>query len=63
MHHHRAKGICRALAAAGAAGGCRTPDRLRLGLAPINTRFVDVRHAMHRLRQIVAGDPDTGRPA
>ncbi len=63
MHHERAKGICRALAAAGVAGGYRTPDRLRLGLAPIITRFVDGWDAMHRLRQVVAGDPDTGRPA
>jgi kynureninase len=33
----------------------RTPDRLRLGPAPIATRYVDVWDAMDRLRQIAAG--------
>ena len=31
----------------------RTPDRLRLGPAPITTRFVDIWDAMIRLRTIV----------
>lgn len=31
----------------------RTPDRLRLGPAPITTSFADVREAMSRLRRIV----------
>lgn len=32
----------------------RAPDRIRLGLAPITTRFTDVWDAMDRLRSIVA---------
>ena len=31
----------------------RVPDRLRLGLAPLYTRFVDVHIAMSRLRALV----------
>jgi kynureninase len=32
----------------------RTPDRLRLGLAPLYTRFADVYVALSRLRDLVA---------
>jgi len=51
--HPRAWQICQALKAAGVIPDYRTPDRLRLGLAPLYTRFVDVYEAMERLRQIV----------
>jgi kynureninase len=33
----------------------RPPDMIRLGPAPIYTRFVDVWDAMDRLRQVAAG--------
>lgn len=33
----------------------RCPDRIRIGLAPITTRFVDVWDAMDRLRQLASG--------
>jgi kynureninase len=32
----------------------RTPDRLRLGFAPLYTRYVDVYDGLARLRDIVA---------
>jgi kynureninase len=32
----------------------RTPDRVRLGPAPITTRFVDVHDAVERLVDVVA---------
>lgn len=31
----------------------RTPDNLRLGIAPLYTRFVDIHRALERIRQIV----------
>jgi kynureninase len=46
--------IYRALAERGVVGDYRTPDRLRLGPAPITTRFVDVWDAMDLLRQVIA---------
>jgi kynureninase len=41
----------------------RTPDRLRLGPAPITTRFTDVWDALQRLRQIVDGKTYARFPA
>jgi kynureninase len=41
----------------------RTPDRLRLGPAPITTRFADVWDALQRLRQIVDGKTYARFPA
>jgi kynureninase len=55
LHHPEAWRIYQALAAAGVIGDYRAPDRLRLGLAPITTRYADVWDAMDRLRQIIAG--------
>ncbi|WP_433610401.1 kynureninase [Dactylosporangium sp. CA-139114] len=48
--------ICQALKAAGVIPDFRTPERLRIGLAPLYTRFVDVHEGMARLRDVV----DTG---
>jgi len=54
--HPDAYRICRALVeTAGVIPDFRAPDRIRLGPAPITTRFVDVWDAMDRLRAIVAG--------
>ncbi|SCF21724.1 kynureninase [Micromonospora mirobrigensis] len=53
LHHPEALRISRALAGAGVVGDYRAPDRLRLGPAPLYTRFVDVWDAMDRLRDIV----------
>ena len=55
LHHPEAWRIYKALAAEGVIGDYRTPDRLRLGLAPITTRYADVWDAMDRLRRIIAG--------
>ena len=41
----------------------RTPDRLRLGPAPLYTRFVDVWDAMDRLRTVLADGAHEGFPA
>jgi kynureninase len=53
LHHPAAWQICQALKAASVIPDFRTPDRLRLGFAPLYTRFVDVYEGMHRLRSIV----------
>jgi kynureninase len=55
LHHREAWRINKALIEAGVIGDYRTPDRLRLGLPPITTRFTDVWDALDRLRQIAAG--------
>jgi kynureninase len=53
--HPDAYRICRALVEkAGVIPDFRTPDRIRLGPAPVMTRFTDVWDAMDRLRGIVA---------
>jgi len=54
LYHPDAWRISQALIAAGVIGDYRTPDRLRLGPAPITTRFTDVWDALDRLRQISA---------
>ncbi|WBB80745.1 kynureninase [Micromonospora sp. WMMD882] len=54
LAHPDALRISRALIAeAKVVGDFRTPDRLRLGPAPLYTRFVDVWDAMDRLRDLV----------
>jgi kynureninase len=63
LRHPQAQQICAALAAAGVVGDYRTPDRLRLGLAPATTRYVDVWDAVDRVRQIVAAQTFAGAPA
>ncbi len=54
LRHPRAWQVCQALIAAGVISDYRTPDRLRLGLAPLYTRFADVYVALSRLRDLVA---------
>ena len=41
----------------------RTPDRVRLGPAPLYTRFVDVWDAMSRFREVLAEGVQEGYPA
>ena len=55
LHHRDAWQLNQALIKAGVVGDYRTPDRLRLGPAPITTRFTDVWDALDALRRI-AGD-------
>ncbi len=52
LHHPEAWQIAQALIDAKVIPDYRTPDRLRLGPAPIYTRFADVWEAMTRLRDI-----------
>ena len=54
LHHPQAWQICQALKAAGVIPDFRTPDRLRLGFAPLYTRYVDVYDGLARLRDLVA---------
>jgi kynureninase len=53
LQHRDAWPMCQALKAAGIVPDFRMPDRLRLGFAPLYTRFVDVHDALERLRDIV----------
>jgi kynureninase len=62
LHHPDAWRISQALIAAGVIGDYRTPDRLRLGLPPITTRFTDVWDAMDTLRQILETRAWAGLP-
>jgi kynureninase len=55
LRHPDAWQISQALIGAGVIGDYRTPDRLRLGPAPIITRFTDVWDALDAVRRI-AGD-------
>jgi kynureninase len=52
LHHPEAWRISQALSEAGVIGDYRTPDRLRLGAAPINTRYTDIWDAATAIRQI-----------
>ncbi|HKD98781.1 MAG TPA: aminotransferase class V-fold PLP-dependent enzyme [Micromonosporaceae bacterium] len=53
LHHPAAWQVCQALKAAGVIPDFRTPDRLRLGFAPLYTRFEDVHEGMLRLRRVL----------
>jgi kynureninase len=63
LFHPDAWRINRALIGAGVIGDYRTPDRLRLGPAPVFTRFTDVWDALDRLRQIAAAKSYEDLPA
>jgi kynureninase len=61
LRHPEAFAVCRALIAeAQVVPDFRMPDRLRLGPAPLYTRFTDVWDALDRLRRLVAAG--THRP-
>jgi len=62
LRHPEAGRISQALIHAGVIGDFRTPDRLRLGGAPITTRFTDVWDAMDTLRQILETGPGPAFP-
>jgi kynureninase len=51
--HAQSWPLCRALIARGVIGDFRAPDTLRLGFAPLYTRFVDVWRAVDAVRDII----------
>jgi kynureninase len=53
LHHKQAWQICQAWQAEGVIGDFRTPERLRIGPAPLYTRYTDVFDALARLRELV----------
>jgi kynureninase len=53
LTHPRARELTAELIAAGVIPDFRRPDGIRLGLAPLTTRFVDVYDAMERLAALV----------
>ena len=63
LHHPQAWPACQALIAAGVVPDFRDPDRLRLGLPPLYTRFVDVHDGLARLRDLVAAGDHLAYPA
>ncbi len=54
IRHPDARRLCAALIAAGIVPDFRAPDSIRLGLAPLYTRFVDVRKGLAELRRLIA---------
>jgi kynureninase len=60
LHHPNAWQICQALKVANVIPDFRTPDRLRLGFAPLYTRFVDVYEGMRRLREVMTSQAYDG---
>lgn len=56
LWHRQAWQICQALLDRGVVPDYRTPDRLRLGPAPLTTRYVDVHDALVRLREVVQSE-------
>ena len=62
LHHPQAWQVSQALSARGVIADYRTPDRLRLGSAPLTTRFTDVYDAMDSLRLTSRPGLGRGRP-
>ena len=54
IRHPDARRLCRELIRAGVIPDFRAPDVIRLGLAPLYTRFVDVWDGIDRLRALLA---------
>jgi kynureninase len=63
LHHPAAWQVSQALRAAAVIPDFRTPDRLRLGLAPLYTRFVDVHVGLDRLRSVMSSGAWQSYPA
>jgi kynureninase len=63
LHHPNAWQICQALKAADVIPDFRTPDRLRIGLAPLYTRFAEVHEGFDRLRRIMEAEAWRAHPA
>jgi kynureninase len=52
--HDRAYPICQALIARGIVGDFRAPDTLRMGFAPLTTRYEDIWRAVEAIRDVMA---------
>jgi kynureninase len=63
LHHPAAWQVSQALRAAKVIPDFRTPERLRLGLAPLYTRFVDVFTGFDRLRAVMESGARRAHPA
>ena len=63
LHHPQAWQLRQALIDRNVIPDYRNPERLRLGFAPIYTRFVDVHRGMARLREILAEQTHLMYPA
>jgi kynureninase len=63
LRHPQAWQVCQALKAAKVIPDFRTPDRLRIGLAPLYTRFIEVYEGFDRLRGIMADGSHLAFPA
>jgi kynureninase len=63
LHHPEAWQISQALRAAEVIPDFRTPDRLRIGFAPLYTRFTDVHTGFARLREIMESGSYKAFPA
>jgi kynureninase len=63
LHHPQAWQVCQALLDQNVVPDFRTPDRLRLGPAPLYTRFTDVWDGVDRIRAIVTAGGHERYPA
>jgi kynureninase len=63
LEHPQAWQLAQALTAAGVIPDYREPNRLRLGPAPVYTRFIDVHDGLSRLRTILRESSHTSFPA
>jgi len=63
LQHPAAWQVTQAAIAAGVVPDFRTPERLRVGLAPLYTRFVDVHEGFARLRAILSSRSYENFPA
>ena len=63
LRHDKAWPITRALIDAGVTPDFRSPDSIRLGVAPLYTTFTEVYDAMQRLRDIASSEIPDAAPA
>ena len=62
LEHQRAWQVCQALLDRAVVPDYRTPDRLRLGPAPLTSRFVEVYDALAVIRHVVSSGAHLGYP-
>lgn len=63
LHHEQAWQVCQAMIARGVVPDFRTPDRLRLGFAPLTTSYDEVWRGLDHIRQIVRDGEHRAFPA